>query len=154
MAPSLPPQLTGRYIYIYIKVYVHIIYICTQGQEGQTLEPLCSRCPLPACPPLLSLRPCARPPLLPPHRKVPMGPASFLCLRCEWARHRARRAGGTGGFFQLLGRFPGGEASGRNGTSQLGCRLSVCVCLSAVPGRPGSLTWLLPGSLSIQLMSF
>ena len=98
--------------------------------------------------------PAARPPSLPPHRKVPVGPASFLCLRCEWARHRARRAGGTGGFFQLLGRFPGGEASGRNGTSQLGCRLSVCVCLSAIPGRPGSLTWLLPGSLSTQLMSF
>lgn len=66
---------------VYIKRYMHILFISVWGQEGQTLGPLCSRCPLPACPALLSLHLCHPPHSLPPlHTKVPVGLASFLCL--------------------------------------------------------------------------
>lgn len=43
-APSLCPSPL-----VYIKRYMHILFISAWGQEGQTLGPLCSDCPLPAC---------------------------------------------------------------------------------------------------------
>lgn len=91
---------------VYIKRYMHILFISVWGQEGQTLGPLCSRCPLPACPALLSLHLCHPPHSLPPlHTKVPVGLASFLCLRCEWAGHREADGGPRFFFFPGPRRF-------------------------------------------------
>lgn len=90
--------------------------------------------------------PAARPPPLPPHRKVPVGPASFLCLRCEWARHGQGRQGGLGDFSSSREGFRVGRVL--EGMGLLGW---AAVCLaSAVPGHPWVPTWLLPGSLSIH----
>lgn len=143
--PPPAPQPAG----IYINVDVHIIYICTPGaggaDTGAFVSPLPAAC-LPATPLPSSLPPARlHSPL--PHRKVPVGPASFLCLRCEWARHGRGGQGGLG-TFPALGKLSGW---GRNGTSQ---PAAVCLSASVVPGRPRVLTWLLPGNLSTHLMSF
>lgn len=127
--PASHPQPTS----IYIKVYVHIIYFCTRGQEGRHWG-LCvatARC-LPArhSSPFV---PAACPPPLPPHRKVPVGPASFLCLRCEWACHGRGGQGGLGDFSSSREAFWVGRAP-----RGMGC----CLSASAVPGCPR----VLPGS--------
>lgn len=69
MAPSLPPPARW-YIYKGICTYYLFLY---PGAGGQTLGPLCSRCPLPARPPLLSLRPCRLPASTPPAQKGSCG---------------------------------------------------------------------------------
>lgn len=80
-APSLCPSPL-----VYIKRYMHILFISVWGQEGQTLGPLCSHSLVPACETLLFsfLLPASIP--TPPHthtQRFLWGPASFLCPRCE-----------------------------------------------------------------------
>lgn len=70
-APSLCPSPL-----VYIKRYMHILFISVWGQEGQTLGPLCSRSPRPACSTLLFSFLLPASPLFtdtPPHTKVPVG---------------------------------------------------------------------------------
>lgn len=79
-APSLCPSPL-----VYIKRYMHILFISVWGQEGQTLGPLCSHSLLPAFETLLfSFLLPASIPTPPPHtQRFLWGPASFLCPRCE-----------------------------------------------------------------------
>lgn len=81
--------------------------------------------------------PAARPPPLPPHRKVPVGPASFLCLRCEWAHHGQGGQGGLGDFSSSRAAFRVGRAlEGMGLLSWTAVCLSVCLCCSWASLRP------------------
>lgn len=109
---------------IYKGICTYYLYLSQRSRADTGAFVQWPRC-LPATPLPASLPPPAP---LPPHRKVPVGPASFLCPRCERALHgqAGRGAWGTFPAAQML--------SGCRGQER---RASADCCLSVYAAPAG-----------------